>query len=75
VASPLGKLFAADGQYASLEQASSDHHALLALPAEPNLLTGVAQRPSYLSLALPGVFSSRARPLCVLAGSLANRRA
>ena len=55
VASPLGKLFAADGQRASLEQASSDHHALLALPVEPNLLTGVAQRPSHPSLALPGV--------------------
>ena len=55
VASPLGKLFAADGQRASLEQAAVDHRALLELPAEPNLLIGIDRRPSQTTLTLPGV--------------------
>ena len=54
VAAPLGKLFAADGQKANLDQATSDYQQLINLPQEQNLLTGADETPLNTTLTFCG---------------------
>ncbi len=54
VAAPLGKLFAADGQQAALEQANYDYQQLIDLPQEQNLLVGADQTPIDTTLSFLG---------------------